>query len=44
MGELARVAKIDGNPIGTGQGSPLLGQLSEAFRELTRSTGTIVVD
>ncbi|MCO6046004.1 aminotransferase class IV [Aeoliella sp. ICT_H6.2] len=44
MGELAPVTAIDGTVIGTGESRPMLERLSTLFRELTTTTGTVVVD
>ncbi len=44
MGELAAVTAVDGNTIGDGKAGPMLDRLSTLFRELTESTGTVVVD
>jgi branched-chain amino acid aminotransferase len=44
MGELAPVTAVDGNPIGQGTAGPILELLSELFRELTKTTGTVVAD
>ncbi len=43
MGELAAVTSVDGNVIGSGEGGPMLKRLSQAFGELTKTTGTLVV-
>lgn len=44
MGELAAVTTIDGRTIGTGEVGPVTRQLTEWFRELTRTEGTVVCD
>jgi branched-chain amino acid aminotransferase len=44
MGELAAVTIIDGRTIGSGKVGPVTRQLTEWFRELTRSEGTVVCD
>ena len=44
MGELAPVLKVDGNPIGSGEPGPMWAKLRSAFRELTSSTGVVVVE
>ena len=44
MGELVPVVEIDGNHIGSGEIGPILRKLTTAFRELTASSGTQVVD
>ncbi len=43
MGELAAVSHIDGRQIGTGE-RPVLERLSEAFAQLTRREGEVVVE
>jgi branched-chain amino acid aminotransferase len=43
MGELAGVTKIDGRPIGDGAIGPMTRRLSEAYGELTRTQGIVVV-
>ena len=44
MGELAAVTTIDGRTIGTGQVGAMTRQLTEWFRELTRTEGTVVCE
>lgn len=44
MGELAAVTSVDGSTIGSGEAGPMLERLSALFRELTKSTGIVVVD
>jgi branched-chain amino acid aminotransferase len=44
MGELAAVAAVDGNTIGTGAAGPMLERLSGLFRQLTETTGTVIAD
>ncbi|QDU55646.1 aminotransferase class IV [Aeoliella mucimassa] len=44
MGELAPVTALDGNKIGVGAGGPMVARLGQAYRELTASSGTVVVD
>jgi branched-chain amino acid aminotransferase len=43
MGELAPVIEVDGRRIGDGQPGPLYSRLCDAFRQLTCSEGTLVV-
>ncbi len=43
MGELARVTRVDGRPIGDEQHGPLTERLSNLFRDLTATEGTAVV-
>lgn len=42
MGELAPVVQVDGRTIGSGSVGPVTRRLTELFRELTRSEGTMV--
>ncbi len=42
MGELVTVRKIDGRPIGTEGKTPMTARLTELFRALTRTEGTVV--
>jgi branched-chain amino acid aminotransferase len=44
MGELAAVTQIDGRRIGNGEVGPMTRQLTQWFRELTRTEGTRVCD
>jgi branched-chain amino acid aminotransferase len=44
MGELAAVTKIDGRQVGDGRPGPVTARLSELFRGLTATDGTVVVD
>jgi branched-chain amino acid aminotransferase len=44
MGELAPVKEIDGRTVAEGTVGPVYRRLSELFRELTESEGTIVVE
>ena len=44
MGELAPVLQVDGNRIGTGEPGPMWQRLRDAFQELTRTSGVVVVD
>lgn len=44
MGELATVTAVDGCTIGSGTGGPMVERLSQAYRELTSTSGTVVVD
>ena len=44
MGELAPVTALDGNPLGNGSDGAMIERLSQAYRELTASSGTVVVD
>lgn len=44
MGELAAVTKVDGRTIGDGASGAMTRRLSKLFGELTRTTGTPVVD
>ena len=43
MGELAAVTRVDGRTIGEGGPGPVTVRVAEAFRELTRSEGTLVI-
>jgi branched-chain amino acid aminotransferase len=43
MGELAPVVEIDGRRIGDGKAGPLTTRLSELYRELTATIGTLVI-
>jgi len=43
MGELAPVTEVDGRTIGSGAAGPLCLKLSELYRKLTETEGTIVV-
>ncbi|MEQ8764075.1 MAG: aminotransferase class IV [Planctomycetota bacterium] len=43
MGELASIVKVDGRPIGNGQGGPMTKRLSELYSELTKTIGDVVV-
>ena len=43
MGELAPVTEIDGRIIGEGSVGPLCSKLSDLYRQLTESEGTVVV-
>jgi len=44
MGELAAVTQVDGRTIGDGRRGPMTDRLTHAFRELTATEGTRVVD
>ena len=44
MGELTPIVEVDGRTIGRSDERPLLKQLTGYFRELTASTGEVVVD
>ena len=44
MGELAGIVKVDGRTIGSGAIGTMTKQLSELYRELTRSEGTAVTE
>ena len=44
MGELAAVTKVDGRTIGDGERGPMTERLSELFRALVSSSGTLVCD
>jgi branched-chain amino acid aminotransferase len=44
MGELTPINEVDGRPIGSGGMRPILARLTELFRELTATTGEIVVE
>ena len=44
MGELKPVVSVDGIQIGNGESGPLHQQLSEAFAQLTSTSGVRVVD
>jgi branched-chain amino acid aminotransferase len=43
MGEIAAVTRVDGRTIGAGVPGPVTARVAEAFRELTRREGTVVV-
>jgi branched-chain amino acid aminotransferase len=43
MGEIAAVTRVDGRTIGAGAQGPVTARVAEAFRELTRREGTVVV-
>jgi branched-chain amino acid aminotransferase len=43
MGELAPVIRVDGRPIGDARPGPMTRYLSERFRRLTETEGTVVV-
>lgn len=43
MGELAPVTAVDGRPIGAGRPGPMTARLSELFRALTATEGTVLV-
>jgi len=43
MGEIAAVTSVDGRTIGEGAAGPVTVRVAEAFRELTRSEGTLVI-
>lgn len=43
MGELAPVVNVDGRTIGDGKPGPMTERLTQAFRELTRNEGEVVV-
>jgi branched-chain amino acid aminotransferase len=43
MGEIAAVTRVDGRPIGDGVPGPVTRRVADAYRELTRSEGTVVV-
>ena len=43
MGELAPVTEVDGRTIGSGSAGPLCLKLSELYRKLTETEGTVVV-
>jgi branched-chain amino acid aminotransferase len=42
MGEIAAVTRVDGRTIGEGAAGPVTLRVSQAFRELTRSEGSLV--
>jgi branched-chain amino acid aminotransferase len=44
MGELAAVTRVDGRTIGNGRPGPLTTRLSDLFRDLTGSEGTVIVE
>ena len=44
MGELTPIVEVDGRTIGRSTERPLLKQLTAHFRELTATTGELVVD
>lgn len=44
MGELAPVLAVDGNRIGNGEPGPMWRRLREAFWELTKNSGVVVVE
>jgi branched-chain amino acid aminotransferase len=44
MGELAAVVRVDGRTIGSGEPGPVTARLSALFADLTRRSGTPVVD
>jgi branched-chain amino acid aminotransferase len=44
MGELAAVVRVDGRAVGGGEPGPVTAQLSALFADLTRRSGTPVVD
>jgi branched-chain amino acid aminotransferase len=44
MGELAAVVRLDGRTIGSGEPGPVTGRLSALFVDLTRRSGTSVVN
>jgi branched-chain amino acid aminotransferase len=44
MGELAPVVKVDGRTIGDGTAGPVTRRLTDLYRRLTETEGTVVVD